>query len=165
MTLHCRRVALISSLVIRQDPVQTPWLIDWWLLIQRYSLLSSRPTVLTCDSTRVTSFFIACFLISTEVVYLQRWHGWCHMKLLRSVLFTPYNHAACHFMQNHIHNVYACLAVTCHLHFWQNDRDLLRAAAVTWGWNRYRNKSQHKKFTLEKKILLLLLLGFEPVTF
>ena len=23
-----------------------------------------------------------------------------------------------------------CLAVTCHLHFWQNDRDLLRATAV-----------------------------------
>ena len=36
-----------------------------------------------------------------------------------------------HFMQNHIHEVYACLAVTCHLHFWQNDRDLLRATAGT----------------------------------
>ena len=36
--------------------------------------------------------------------------------------------------------VYACLAVTCHLHFWQNDRDLSRAAAVTRGWNGYRNK-------------------------
>ena len=24
-----------------------------------------------------------------------------------------------------------CLAVTCHLHFWQNDRDLLRATEVT----------------------------------
>ena len=29
---------------------------------------------------------------------------------------------------NHIRKVYACLTVTCHLHFWQNDRDLLRAA-------------------------------------
>ena len=28
------------------------------------------------------------------------------------------------------HKVYACLAVTCHLHFWQNDRDLLRASAT-----------------------------------
>ena len=26
---------------------------------------------------------------------------------------------------------YACLAVTCHLHFWQKDRDLLRAASAT----------------------------------
>ena len=57
------------------------------------------------------------------------------------VLCTPYNHASCHFMQSHICKVYACLAVTCHLHFWQNDRDLLRATAVTQGWNRYQNKS------------------------
>ena len=33
-------------------------------------------------------------------------------------------------MQSHIRKVYACLAVTSHLHFWQNDRDLLRATAV-----------------------------------
>ena len=24
------------------------------------------------------------------------------------------------------------LGVTCHLHLWQNDRDLLRAIAITW---------------------------------
>ena len=42
-------------------------------------------------------------------------------------------------MQSHIRKVYACLAVTCHLHFWQTDRDLLRATAVTRGWNGYRN--------------------------
>ena len=47
------------------------------------------------------------------------------------VLRTPYNHAPCNFMQSHIRKVYACLAVTCHLHFWQNDRDLLRATAIT----------------------------------
>ena len=84
--------------------------------------------------------------------------SWC-------VLCTPYNHAQCHFMQSHIRKVYACLAVTCHLRFWRNDRGLLRATAVTRGWNGHRNKSQHRKLTLEKKILLLLLQGFEPVTF
>ena len=42
-------------------------------------------------------------------------------------------------MQSHIRKVYACLAVTCHLHFWQNDRGLLCATAVTQGWNRYQN--------------------------
>ena len=67
------------------------------------------------------------------------------------VLCTPYNHAPCHFMQSHICKVYACLAVTCHSDFWQNDRDLLRATAVTRGWNGYRNDSQHRKLTLEKK--------------
>ena len=100
-------------------------------------------------------------------MYLQRWHGRCHMKLLPSqrVLCTPYNHAPCHFMQSHIPKVYACLAVTCHLHFWQNDQCLLHATAVTQGWNRYRNKSQHRKLTLEKKILPPLLQGSEPTTF
>ena len=102
------------------------------------------------------------------MVYLQRWHGWCQMKLLpsRRVLCTPYNHAPCHFTQSHIRKVYACLAVTCHLHFWRNDRGILRAAtAVTQGWNGHRNKSQHRKLTLEKKILPPLLQRFEPATF
>ena len=36
-----------------------------------------------------------------------------------------------------------------HLHFWQYDRGLLRATAVTRGWNGYRNKSQHRKLTLK----------------
>ena len=47
--------------------------------------------------------------------------------------------AEARFNKIHIRKVYACLAVTCHLHFWQNDRDLLRATAVTRGWNGYRN--------------------------
>ena len=54
----------------------------------------------------------------------------------------------CYFMQSHI---IKC-KVTCHLHFWQNDHDLLCATVVTWGWNGYQNKSQHRKLTLEKII-------------
>ena len=83
----------------------------------------------------------------------------------RRVLYTPYNHASYLFMQSHIRKVYACLAVTCNLHFWQKDRGLLRGAAVTRGWNGYRNKSQHRKLTLEKKILPPLQQVFEPATF
>ena len=81
------------------------------------------------------------------------------------VLCTPYNHAPCHIMQSHIGKVYVCLAVTSHLHFWQNDQDLLRATAVTRGWNGYQNKSQHRKLTREKKILSPLQQGFKPTTF
>ena len=56
------------------------------------------------------------------------------------VLWTPYNHSPCHFMQlSHLRKVYACLAVTCHLHFGQNDQDLLRATAVTRARNGYRS--------------------------
>ena len=32
--------------------------------------------------------------------------------------------AEARFNKSHIRKVYACLAVTCHLHFWQNDRDV-----------------------------------------
>ena len=81
------------------------------------------------------------------------------------VVWTPYNHAPCRFMQSHIRKVCACSAVNCHLHFRQNDQYLLRATAVTRGWSGYRNKSQHRKSTLEKKILPLLLQGFEPAIF
>ena len=58
-----------------------------------------------------------------------------------------------------------CLAVACHLNFWQNDHDLLRATAVSRGWNGYRYKSQHRKLTLDKEILPPLLPGLEPAPF
>ena len=45
-----------------------------------------------------------------------------------------------------------CLVVICYLHFWQ----ILRASAVTRGCNGYRNKSRHRKLTLEKILPLLL---------
>ena len=68
-------------------------------------------------------------------------------------------------MQSHIRKVYACLAGSCHLRFWQNDQGLLCATVVTRGWNGYRNKSQHRKLTLENKILPPLQQWFEPATF
>ena len=61
--------------------------------------------------------------------------------------------------------VYACLVVTRHLRFWQNNRDLLRATAVTRGMEQTPSKSQHTKSTLEKKIVPPLLPGFELATF
>ena len=66
------------------------------------------------------------------------------------VLCSPYNSLQCHAIQSHKNRVHVCLAVTCHLHFWQNDRELLRATAVTWGGTDIV-MSQHRKLTLEKK--------------
>ena len=40
--------------------------------------------------------------------------------------------------------VHVSLAVTCHLHLWQNERDLLRVTAVTRAWNGRRNESAQK---------------------
>ena len=85
----------------------------------------------------------------------------CHLTYQGQVV----TNAEARFNKIHIRKVYACLAVTCHLHFWQNDRDFLRATVVTRGWNGYRNKSQHRKSTLEKKILPPFQQGFEPATF
>ena len=148
-----------------QDPVVLDWLITYIALL---SALLSRLTALACGSTWVTSFLQRIFLnihrsgVLTALAWLVP-----HETAAVSAqdLCTPYNHAPCHFMQNHMRKVYACLAVTCHLHFWQNDPGLLRASAVTQGWNGYQNKSQHRKLTMEKKILPPLLQGFEPATF
>ena len=98
-----------------------------------------------CLQTR--SMLLSWCLMSSDVI----WH-------IRDKLWPMPKHGS-------IRKVYACLAVTCHLHFWQNDRDFLRATAVTRGWNGYRNKSQHRKSTLEKKILPPFQQGFEPATF
>ena len=97
-----------------------------WLLL--YSvILHSQADSLCLHAIVHERWAFYVFWISTEVVYLQCWHGWCHIKLLSSwyVLCTPYNYAPCHFMQSHICKVHAYFAVTCHLHFWQNDWDLL----------------------------------------
>ena len=104
--------------------------------IALFSALLSRHTALAYGSTCVTSFLIARFLnihrsgVLTALAWLVPHET---AAVSAQVLCTPYNHALCHFMQSHIRKVYACLAVTCHLHFWQNDRDLLRATAVTRG--------------------------------
>ena len=107
--------------------------------------------------------FIAHFLISIQVVYLPRYLvvAWLVQYVPRETaalsaqaLCTPFNHAPCSVTpcKETTRRVHVCLAVTCHLHFWQNDRHLSRTTAITRGWNGYRNKSQHGKLTLEKKI-------------
>ena len=65
----------------------------------------------------VLFYFIERFWISTKVVYLQRWHGWCHMKLLpsqRVLCYTPYNtcSVSLHAKPQCIRKADACLVVT-----------------------------------------------------
>ena len=93
------------------------------------------------------------------VVYLQRWHGWWHMKLLPSqrVLRTPY--APCHFRQNRMRHVHAYLGVT-----WPAT---CASGRMTWTFfTCYTGvKRIPKEETLGKKILPPLLQGLEPGTF
>ena len=145
------------------------YIFNLWLLIKCYSLLSWADSL--CSHVVLhewLAFYSMFFWISTEVVYLQCRHGWCHMKLQPSQRKFCVHHTTIHHVTSCKATYVRCmrvLAVTCHLHFWQNDQDLLRATAATRGWNGYRNKSKHRKLTLEKKILLLHLQGFEPATF
>ena len=79
------------------------------------------------------------------------------------VLCTPYNYAPFYsvslFQATYVGCTDVCLVVTCHLHFWQNDRDLLHATAVTrvcgtdteirvctkgWPWPNKQNKTKTK---------------------
>ena len=118
-----------------------------------------------CCSERLTAALHSTFWISTEVdtvlfSYYMAGAMWNCCCLSRRSVCTSLQ---CHFIWSHIHRMHVCLAVTCHLHFWLSNKEtcltnnILHATAVTWGRNRYRNKSQHGKLTLEKNILLLLL--------
>ena len=87
--------------------------------------------------------------------------------VLKHVLCTSYksmNQLTVSLIQSCLRGVHVRLVVTCHLHFWQNDRDLLCATAVTRGWNGYRNKSAQKA-DLEKKIPPPFLPRLEHATF
>ena len=110
--------------------------------------------------------FLTRFWISIEVEYLQRWHGRCHVKLLPSRrVLCRYTIQPCTMsLQSNPHTqdacVFSCNLPPALLAEWPG---LLRSTAVTRGWNGYRNKSQHRKFTLEKKILPPLCLLMGPV--
>ena len=82
----------------------------------------------------MNSFFIALFFhFKCPPKWCTNSAGMAGAVAARSVYFIqPWT---CHFMQSHIRTVHACLAVTCHQHFWQNDRDILRATAVIQCFN------------------------------
>ena len=110
-------------------------------MILRYSLLSSRERLYFTKRT-FCSVIVVCFYCfepppkwcTCSAVWLL--NGWCHVKLLLSwrmfcVHHTTMYYLKCDFIRCHIRRVHVCLAVTCHLHFWQNDQYHLRATAVT----------------------------------
>jgi len=91
----------------------------------------------------------------------------CHLSARSVYTIQPCTSLQCHFIQSHMCRGHVCLAVTCHLHFWQNDRDHFCSAVVMLSkWVEWIPKiSQHRKLTLEEKNPPLLLPGLRPVTF
>ena len=96
------------------------------------------------DSKWMTLY--STFCIATEAMYLQCCvvvTGLMPCKtaaVLVHALCIPYNHAPVHSVISFeatciviITSMPVCLVVTCHLHFQQNDSDLLWASVVTWG--------------------------------
>ena len=140
----CLSLSLSVSLCVCQS---APPCLNLFVVIYIFSALEQTHCALVRDSKWVINLFITRFRISIQVVYI------CNAVILvvaclvpsevadvsAHVLYTPYNRAPvymqCYFVQSHMLRVHVCLALTCHLHFWQNDGDLLRASAVTQGWN------------------------------
>ena len=90
--------------------------------------------------TACTFFFGVCVCAKTHKVYFrEKW-----------TINSPHVHTKNSMGTSLIHSalvgsmVCSCLAVTCHLNFWQKDRALLTVTEVTRGWNGYRNKSAQK---------------------
>ena len=105
----------------------------------------AQQTEMTVTKCSLTSCMWVHFLMGSHTTPVQQ-----HSQPTPSLLGQGYMHA--------------CLGVSCHLHFWQNDRGYLHATEVTQGWNGHWI-SQHTKSNLEKKILPPLLPGFELTTF
>ena len=98
-------------------------------------------------------------------------YNWYHMMLLPSRRTFCARHTTMHQFTASLHakphsRVLVCLTVTFQQHFWQNDLDCLRACYCgNTGWNGYRNKSQQRKLTPERKILPPLLPNSNPRPF
>ena len=94
--------------------------------------------VVAHDSKWLTVSFYSVFGMSIAVVYSR-----CCLVviwlvppetavvLVHSLYTIQPGTASHHFMHGRMHRVHECLALTCHLHFWQNDQDLLCATGVT----------------------------------
>ena len=74
----------------------------------------------------VLTALFGCYMADTMWNY-------CCLNAHSVYTIQPCTSLQCHFVTSHLHRVHVCLAVTCHLHFWQSDRDFLCATAVTQG--------------------------------
>ena len=125
----------------------------YWMLLYNVILCSQARTALMLHVSLSGWLypFISCFLIFTEVVYWQHCLVVTLLVLHETaaisvhVMCTPYNCSPVYnvILFQAICGLHVCLAITCHLHFWQKDWDILHATVVTWGWNGYWNQVKY----------------------
>ena len=111
--------------------------VDRFLYSAFSALEQTHCALVACDSGGLSLFFCSAFWISTkEVNSSALWlsHGWCHVKLLSHGLGAfCLHHTAMHCNVTSLHaepHKLGAYLFSCHLHFWQNDRDLLRDTAI-----------------------------------
>ena len=109
------------------------WLADLHVILNEW--LAFHSSFLNIHWSGVLTVLLGCYMAGAM------WN--CCLLGMFCVYHTTMHHVN-HFMQSHVRRVHVCLAVTCHLHFWQNGCDLLHATVVTWGWNRYRDEWAQK---------------------
>ena len=133
-----------------------------WLYLFRDLYIAAKrylSNIHTHTQTHTFSFSLSLSLYTVHFEYPSKWLQLVPYETTAvsvQVLCTPYNHAPVYSVI--LFEVHVCSAVTCYLHFWQNGQDLLCVTAVTQGWNGSW-MSQHRKFILGERILLLLLLS------
>ena len=162
-------------------PAQWPPVLCWHLMIAytvniMLLLITFTSTVLcswaltglACHSTWVTSFLQHFYIYIHRSGFLTAL-TWLVPHETAAVsahsVFTIQQCTMSLHAKPHICKVHACLAVTCHLHFWQNDQDLLCTPAVIRGGGGGGGGMDTKRFTLKKKILLPLQQGLKHMTF
>ena len=162
-------VYLMKTLYYKHEIVADDDNDDHFYIVLFSALKQTDCAFVACNSKWVTSLLLRVLNIHRSGVLKRFLVTWLDPRKTDTVLAFCSAGAIqpctmCHITSFHITSckatykcrVHAGLAVTCHLHFWQNDWDLLRATAVTRG-GVDTEISQHKKLTLEKKILLLFL--------
>ena len=132
-------------------------------------------TLVVCNSERVTVILHSTFLKfhwSSVVSVLSgcymagaKWNC-CHLGTCFEYT-TPHTSLHCHLIWSHIRRMHVCLAVTCHLHLWQNDWDPSWTTVGTLWWNDTENnliRICRENWPWGRNFLLIVL-GVEPITF
>ena len=100
------------------------------LIILCSTILQSWALTVTCDFKWVIASLYSTFDYPTkQCTYSTVWVTWLAPYETAAVLaLSAYNHAPCHVTSYKATcrvPWHVCVAVTCHLHFWQSDWDLL----------------------------------------